>query len=65
MCDIKICYGCTVGFIIFLHIDIAQSVRILYRYIQARAWQYKFHHLAYLREARFARQLIKKTFFWS
>ena len=26
------------------------------RYIQARAW-YKFHHLTYLREARFARQL--------
>ena len=26
------------------------------RYIQARAWQYKFHHLTYLREARFARQ---------
>ena len=33
-----------------------QAVRI-YRYIQARAWQYKFHHLTYLREARFARQL--------
>ena len=29
----------------------------IYRYIQARAWQYKFHHLTYLREARFARQL--------
>ena len=29
------------------------------RYIQARAWQYKFHHLTYLREARFARQLRK------
>ena len=28
------------------------------RYIQARAWQYKFHHLTDLREARFARQLI-------
>ena len=27
------------------------------RYIQARAWQYKFHHLTYLREAHFARQL--------
>ena len=27
------------------------------RYIQARAWQYKFHHLTYLREARSARQL--------
>ena len=27
------------------------------RYIQARAWQYKFHHLTYLRDARFARQL--------
>ena len=34
-----------------------QAVRI-YRYIQARAWQYKFHHLTYLREARFARQLF-------
>ena len=31
------------------------------RYIQARAWQYKFHHLTYLREARFARQLIAHT----
>ena len=28
-------------------------------YIQARAWQYKFHHLTYLREARFARQLCR------
>ena len=27
------------------------------RYIQARTWQYKFHHITYLREARFARQL--------
>ena len=27
------------------------------RYIKACAWQYKFHHLTYLREARFARQL--------
>ena len=27
------------------------------RYIQARAWQYEFHHLTYLREACFARQL--------
>ena len=26
-----------------------------YAYIQARAWQYKFHHLTYLREVRFAR----------
>ena len=31
------------------------------RYIQARAWQYKFHHLTYLREARFARQLYLRT----
>ena len=29
------------------------------RYIQARTWQYKFHHLTYLREARFARQLCR------
>ena len=28
------------------------------RYIQARAWQYKFHQLTYRREARFARQLV-------
>ena len=33
-----------------------QAARI-YRYIQARAWQYIFYHLTYLREARFARQL--------
>ena len=32
----------------------------IYRYIQARACQYKFHHLTYLREARFARQLTKE-----
>ena len=31
----------------------------IYRYIQARAWQYKFHNLTYLREARFARQLCQ------
>ena len=30
------------------------------RYIQARAWQYKFHHLTYLREARFALQLYTR-----
>ena len=35
----------------------SSRTHILYRYIQARAWQYKFHHLTYLREARFARQL--------
>ena len=35
-----------------------QAVRIN-RYIQARAWQYKFHHLTYLREARFAYQLAQ------
>ena len=29
----------------------------IHRYIQARAWQYKFHHLTYRREARFARQM--------
>ena len=28
------------------------------RYIQAHVWQYKFHHLTYLKEARFARQPI-------
>ena len=26
------------------------------RYIQAHAWQYKFHNLTYLKEARFAHQ---------
>ena len=39
-----------------------QAVRAyIYRYIQARAWQYKFHHLTYLREARFARQLDRNV----
>ena len=36
---------------------------ILYRYIQARAWQYKFHHLTYLREARYATSPAHCTFF--
>ena len=38
--------GCT--HIIYIYID---------AYIQARAWHFKFHHLTYLKEACFARQL--------